>query len=45
MKLAKALETTVDYLIGDETLTNNYYSSIPENDDIISMIVEGKNNK
>lgn len=45
VKLAKVLETTVDYLIGDEVLTNNYYSSIPENDDIISMVVEGKNNK
>ena len=39
------LETTVYYLIGDEVLTNNYYNSIPEKDDIISMVIEGKNNK
>lgn len=41
-RLAKVLDTTIDYLIGDTGLTENYYKSIPKNEDIISMTVEGK---
>ena len=41
-KLAKVLDTTIDYLIGDTTLTENYYNSIPKNEDILSMTIEGK---
>ena len=44
-RLAKVLDTTIDYLIGDTTLTENYYKSIPKSEDIISMTLEGEKEK
>lgn len=49
VKLAKALDTTIDYLVGnDDDLVKSYYELSQKDKDTISMVVEGlkdKNNK
>ena len=45
-KLAHALNTTIDYLIGNENnIINKYYNLSQKDKDAVSMIIEGLANK
>ncbi len=45
-KLAKVLDTTIDYLIGnDDTMIQNYYKLSQKDKDAVHMVIEGLSDK
>ena len=45
-KLAKVLDTTIDYLIGnDDTMIQNYYTLSQKDKDAVHMVIEGLSDK
>ncbi len=44
-KLATVLDTTIDYLIGNEDMIQNYYKLSQKDKDAVDMVIEGLSKK